>query len=168
MLDYPTSSIWLSTWSIFLARWVKGVILSHFYYLHFFTRALLHCSCLKVIGGKWAGGYVVGWVAQAQGPNPFFFFFWGDFYSTWGPVGIRAWTRIWTRAWQYPWIIVHSLTLCEIHMLPSLDWTSYRCALSPQPELRPQFYQKSPQWCPDLPAEVLLLYLLCQCNSAWV
>ncbi len=28
----------------------------------------------------------------------FFFLFLGDFYLTWGPVGIRAWTRTWTRA----------------------------------------------------------------------
>ena len=50
-------------------------------------------SCLKVIGG---GG--VGWVAHAiivsaQGPNPSFFLFLGDFYSTWEPVGTRTWTR---------------------------------------------------------------------------
>ena len=27
---------------IFLGRWVKGIILRHFRYWHFFTRALLH------------------------------------------------------------------------------------------------------------------------------
>ena len=48
-------------------------------------------SCLKVIGG-------VGWVAHviivsAQGQNPSFFLFLGDFYSTWDPVGTRTWTR---------------------------------------------------------------------------
>ena len=43
-------------------------------------------SCLKVIGGG------VGWVAHviivsAQGPNPSFFLFLGDFYSTWSLLG---------------------------------------------------------------------------------
>ena len=43
-------------------------------------------SCLKVIGG-W-----VGWVAHvilvsAQGPNPSFFLFLGDFYPTGGLFG---------------------------------------------------------------------------------
>ena len=54
----------------------------------------------------WGGG-VVGWgggvvahviLVSALGPNPSFFLFWGDFYSTWGPVGTGATTRTWTRA----------------------------------------------------------------------
>ena len=32
-------------------------------------------------------------IVSAQGPNPSFFLFWGDFYLTWGPVGTRTWTR---------------------------------------------------------------------------
>ena len=32
----------------FLAGYVKGVILTHFYYLHFFTRALLHLCYICV------------------------------------------------------------------------------------------------------------------------
>ena len=37
-------------------------------------------------------------LVSAQGPNPSFFLFFGDFYLTWGPVWTRAWTRPWTRA----------------------------------------------------------------------
>ena len=65
-------------------------------------------SCLKVIGWVCVGSHVVmcrrpcggvgGPVAHviivsAQGPNPSFFLIWGDFYSTWGPVGTWSWSR---------------------------------------------------------------------------
>ena len=33
-------------------------------------------------------------IVSALGPNPSFFLFLGDFYSTWGPVGTGA--RTWT------------------------------------------------------------------------
>ena len=38
---------------------------------------------------SWGWGGVVAHVilVSAQGPNPSFFFFWGTFHSTWGPVG---------------------------------------------------------------------------------
>ena len=53
-------------------------------------------SCLKVIGGGGGGGGGVvahAIIVSAQGPNPSFFLFLGDFYSTWEPVGTRTWTR---------------------------------------------------------------------------
>ena len=37
-------------------------------------------------------------IVSAQGPNPSFFLFLGDFYSTWEPVGTRTWTRAWQLA----------------------------------------------------------------------
>ena len=46
--------------------------------------------------GLWGGvGGVVAHVilVSAQGPNPSFFLFLGDFYSTWGSYGTRIWTR---------------------------------------------------------------------------
>ena len=73
--------------------WVKGIILRHFYFLHLFARALLHALKLVVVGGP-CDFSVSPW------SKSFFFPFLGDFYSTWGSVGTRAWTWTWTRAWQ--------------------------------------------------------------------
>ena len=43
----------------------------------------------------WWGGWVAHVIiVSAQGPNPSFFLFFGDFYSTWGPVGTRTWTKL--------------------------------------------------------------------------
>ena len=50
-------------------------------------------SCLIVIGG--VVSHVI--LVSAQGLNPSFFGG-GEFYSTWGPVRTRAWTRTWPRA----------------------------------------------------------------------
>ena len=57
-------------------------------------------SWIKVIGWGGGGGGVVAHVilVSALGPNPSFFPFLGDFYSTWGPVGTGARTWTWTRA----------------------------------------------------------------------
>ena len=53
MLDYPKLFLSLSTWSIFLAGWVEGVILRYLYYKYFFTRGLLHGK--KLWGGNMQG-----------------------------------------------------------------------------------------------------------------
>ena len=42
------------------------------------------------VGARVYGSLVI--LESAQGPNPFFLFL-GDFYSTWGPIGTRIWTR---------------------------------------------------------------------------
>ena len=56
----------MSTWSFFLAGWVKGVILSNFYFLHFFTRALLHAEKLGVGGARGVVADVIIVSAQSK------------------------------------------------------------------------------------------------------
>ena len=51
--------------------------------------------CMGGCGGVGGGAHVI--LVSALGPNPSFPFF-GDFYSTWGPVGTGARTWFWTRA----------------------------------------------------------------------
>ncbi len=89
------SLLLLSTRSICLAGWIKGIILSHFYF--------------------W-----LGWVGPCENSvsprsKSFFFPFLGDFYSTWWSVGTGAWTRTRTRAWQliisWWWWVTHVIIL---------------------------------------------------------
>ena len=83
------SLILLSTWSIFLARWVKGIILRHFYYLHFFTDKLL----LEPVGLPHVLDLVVhlvnfsGWMSQRGHSEPLLLL--ELFYQStpWGGVG---------------------------------------------------------------------------------
>ena len=63
-------------------------------------------SAMWWVSSRLCGGWPMWLSCQPKVQILLFFFFWGDFYSTWGPVG----TRTWTRAWQYfpnvfQWII---------------------------------------------------------------
>ena len=42
MKDYPMTLFSLSTWSMFWAGWLKGIILSLFYYIRFIAGPILH------------------------------------------------------------------------------------------------------------------------------
>ena len=63
MLDYPMSFFLLSTWSIFWAGLVKGIILRLSYPLHFIAGSLLHG--LKLGMGWWVA-HMINKLAPAQ------------------------------------------------------------------------------------------------------